>query len=137
MKCSAPEKLGLRSAYIRKYVEKLESAKLITHDIIIARHGEIIYENYRKPFHKDFLHRMYSVTKSFVSLAIGFLEQDGLLDLDAPVSRYFPDELKNQKEKEWKLRLEGQLYDTGKKMNITPFEELKAYIDEQLNGVDF
>ena len=47
------------------------------------------------------------------------------------------DELKNQKEKEWKLRLEGQLYDTGKKMNITPFEELKAYIDEQLKGVEF
>ena len=47
------------------------------------------------------------------------------------------EELKNQKEKEWKLRLEGQLYDTGKKMNITPFEELKAYIDEQLNGVEF
>jgi len=46
-------------------------------------------------------------------------------------------ELKNQKEKEWKLRLEGKLYDTGKKMNITPFEELKAYIDEQLNGVEF
>ncbi len=46
-------------------------------------------------------------------------------------------ELKNQKEREWKLRLEGKLYDTGKKMNITPFEELKAYIDEQLNGVEF
>lgn len=98
MKYSTPEKMGLRSAYIQEYIEKLEDLKLITHNIIIARHGEIIYENYRKPFHKDFLHRMYSVTKSFVSLAIGFLEQDGLLDLDAPVLKYFSDELINQKD---------------------------------------
>ena len=96
MKYSTPEKMGLKSIYIQKYIETLEDARLITHNIIIARHGEIIYENYREPFGKNFLHRMYSVSKSFVSLAIGFLEQDGLIDLDAPVTKFFPDELKNQ-----------------------------------------
>ena len=102
MKCSIPEKMGLRSAYIKKYIEQLENARLITHNIIIARSGEIIYENYVKPFNKDFLHRMYSVTKSFVSLAIGFLEQDGLVDLDDPISKYFPNELKNQEDENMK-----------------------------------
>lgn len=96
MKYSTPEKMGVKSSLIRKYIKKLEDSHLITHNIIIARHDEIIFENYRKPFDKDFLHRMYSITKSYVSLAVGFLEQDGLVDLDATIIKYFPDELKNQ-----------------------------------------
>ncbi len=39
---------------------------------------------------------MYSVSKSFVSIAIGFLEQDGVLSLDDPMEKYFTKELKNQ-----------------------------------------
>ena len=41
--------------------------------------------------------------------------------------------LYNQSEKEWKLRLQGQLFETGKELNVTPFEILKTYINEQLN----
>ena len=39
---------------------------------------------------------MYFVTKSFVALAIGFLEQAGLICLDDKKSKYFPEELKGQ-----------------------------------------
>ena len=34
---------------------------------------------------------MYSTTKSFVAVAIGFCEQDGLLSLDDPISKFFPE----------------------------------------------
>ena len=54
MKYSTPEKMGVKSSLIRKYIKKLEDSQLITHNIIIARHDEIIFENYRKPFDKDF-----------------------------------------------------------------------------------
>ena len=96
MKYSTPEKHGINSSDIQAYIKVLEDANLSMHDIIIARHGEIVFETYWKPFHKDFAHRLYSVTKSFVALAVGFAEQDGLLDLDDPIIKYFPDELKNQ-----------------------------------------
>ena len=89
---STPEKEGISSANIQAFLQVLEDAQLPMHDVIICRHGKIVFEKYWAPFHKDYLHRMYSVTKSFVSLAIGFLEQDGLVDLDAPISRYFPEE---------------------------------------------
>lgn len=98
MNYSTPEKMGISSSDIEEYIKVLESSNLSTHNLIIMRHGNIVFEKYWAPFHKDFIHRMYSVTKSFVSLAIGFLEQDGKLDLDAPVLKYFPDELKNQKD---------------------------------------
>ena len=72
-KYGTPESVGIKSENIKKYIETLENANLSTHNVIIVRNNTIVYENYWKPFHKDFLHRMYSVTKSFVSIAIGFL----------------------------------------------------------------
>ena len=81
MKYQIPEKCGLSSKYIIEFIEKLEKCELSNHSLILARGDEIIFEGYWKPFDKEFLHRMYSVTKSFLSLAIGFLEQDGLINL--------------------------------------------------------
>ncbi len=36
---------------------------------------------------------------------------------------------------DWELRMEGQLYDTGKKLNVTGFDELRRYIMRELGGV--
>lgn len=96
MKYSTPEEQGIRSEHILDYVLTLEESRLATHNILMMRHGKVIYEAYWEPFHKDFLHRMYSVSKCFVSLAIGFLLQEGKLSLDDTISKYFPDEAANQ-----------------------------------------
>ncbi|MBE5750110.1 MAG: recombinase family protein [Clostridiales bacterium] len=45
------------------------------------------------------------------------------------------EDLQNQSEKEWKLRLQGQLFETGKKLNVTGFEELKSYINQELSAL--
>lgn len=96
MNYAKPEELGISSENILKYIKKLEEKHLIMHDVLIMRGGKLICEAYWKPFHKDFLHRMYSVTKSFIALAVGFLEQDGVISLDDKIAKYFPDEIKNQ-----------------------------------------
>lgn len=38
-----------------------------------------------------------------------------------------------QSENDWKIRLEGQLYDTGEKINVTGFDELKSFITQELS----
>lgn len=96
-----PESVGVNSNDIKKYIEVLEKANLSTHNIIIARGNSVLYENYWAPFHKDFLHRMYSVTKSYVSLAIGCLEEEGKINLDDKIGKYFPEEIKGQKNEEF------------------------------------
>lgn len=98
---TTPESMGVNSKDIKKYIEVLERANLSTHNIIIARGNSILYENYWAPFHKDFLHRMYSVTKSYVSLAIGCLEEEGKINLDDKIGKYFPEEIKEQKNEEF------------------------------------
>ena len=45
-------------------------------------------------------------------------------------------ELERQSEADWMLRLEGQLFDTGNKLNVTGFDELKRYITQELQGID-
>lgn len=98
MKFCSPESKGVSSENILKFVKKLDDLRFASHDFIIMRGGEVLYEAYWKPFNKDFLHRMYSVTKSFVSIAVGFLEQDGLISLDDKIEKYFPDEIKDQED---------------------------------------
>ena len=96
MNYSTPESVGISSENILAFVNALEENHLNTHDVIISKGDTIVFEKYWAPFHKDYYHRMYSVSKSFVSLAVGFAEQDGLLCLDDPVIKYFPKELDNQ-----------------------------------------
>ena len=93
MNHTTPEKAGISSQNVQKFIEILEKNNLATHNVILARGNDIFFEHYWTPFHKNFQHRLYSVSKSFVSLAIGFLEQDGLLNLDDSIEKYFPREV--------------------------------------------
>ena len=36
---------------------------------------------------------------------------------------------------DWKLRLEGRLFETGRKINVTGFDELRSYIKAELSGL--
>lgn len=38
-----------------------------------------------------------------------------------------------QDEDEWKLRMEGQLFDTGQRLQVTEFDELKRFIHQELS----
>jgi len=99
-KKTTPEMVGIRSEDIKRYLECLENANLSTHSIVMMRHGKVFYEAYWKPFNENFLHRMYSVSKSFVALAIGFLEQDGIISLDDKIVDCFEEEItKNANDK--------------------------------------
>lgn len=57
-----------------------------TLNLIVAHHGEIVFERYYQDSGPDVLHSIHSVTKSFTSTVIGILAGAGLVDIDAPVS---------------------------------------------------
>ena len=88
-----PEQAGISSKTVIKFIKKLEKRGAATHGILFMKGDKIFTEAYWKPFHKDFIHRMYSQTKSFVGVAIGLLEEEGKLSLDDKILSYFPDKM--------------------------------------------
>ena len=98
MKLITPEKGGIPSEAIERYLKTLEDAGLSTHNILISRGDNILFEKYYPPFTPDFLHREYSQSKSIVSLAVGFAVTEGLVRLDDPIGKYFPNETKGIKD---------------------------------------
>ena len=45
------------------------------------------------------------------------------------------EELNTQSESDWKLRIQGQLIETGSKINVTSFEDLQQYIKQELGDL--
>lgn len=88
---AAPETVGIASEWLENFLTRLEAQQLPIHSAIIMRHDQICLEAYYKPYTRESLHRMFSMTKSFVSLAVGLLEADGKLSLDDSIVDYFPE----------------------------------------------
>lgn len=88
-----PEDVGISSAGLIRFAKRLEHNNIPMHSIIVMRHGKICMESYYAPYTKHTLHRMFSVTKSFVSLAIGVLADEGRISLDDHIVDYFPEKL--------------------------------------------
>ena len=86
-----PESVGVSSKKVLDLLTTLEDYGLCTHNILLARGDKIFTECYYAPFDRNFKHRMYSVSKSFVSIAVGLAQDEGLLSIDDPFMKYFPE----------------------------------------------
>lgn len=88
-----PEEVGISSSHIQAFLERLEKNRICMHSVMIVRKGKLILEGHYSPLTKDHLHRMFSVTKSLASIAIGLLEEEKKLSLDDEIIKYFEDKL--------------------------------------------
>lgn len=88
---TTPEAAGISSEKVLEFFKTIDAANLTTHSVIMAKGNNIFAESYYKPFCKDYLHRMYSVSKSFVAVAIGMAYTEGLLSLDDKLMDFFPE----------------------------------------------
>jgi CubicO group peptidase (beta-lactamase class C family) len=75
------------------FVRRLAREDVCLHGFELRQNGAVRAEGYYAPFCKGVPHRMYSVSKSMVSLAVGLLEAEGRLSLDDPIARFFPEYL--------------------------------------------
>ncbi|MBQ8658390.1 MAG: serine hydrolase [Clostridia bacterium] len=109
-----PEEEGLDSKYVLKFLKILERRKVNLHSFMLVRHGNIIAEGYYKPFHKDFMHRLYSSSKTYVSMAVGLLIGEGKLKLDDKILDHFPE----YKETEYHKWLKDTTVEDALKMSV-------------------
>ena len=90
---ATPAQVGVSAKSIHTLVKALEEMGKESHSIIMARGDQIFYEQYWAPFHAQIPHRLYSSTKSFVSIAVGFAIDDGLCTLDDKIVDHFPNDV--------------------------------------------
>lgn len=88
-----PEAVGVSSARVAQFLEHLERRGCTMHSVLLMRGENLFGEFYWAPFDRDFRHRMYSQTKSYVSLAIGLLVEEGKLSLDDTIVSRFPEKM--------------------------------------------
>lgn len=89
----SPEACGVPSGAILRLITELEETAQTMHGFLIVAGGRVAAEGYWAPFHKDRLHRLYSVTKSVVSLAVGRLADEGRLSLADRAADFFPEKM--------------------------------------------
>lgn len=86
-----PSEAGVYQKSIGGFLDALESLPFDIHSVILIRGSKMLLEKYYEPYERDTLHRMYSVTKSLVGLAVLCLADEGKIGLDDPITKYFPE----------------------------------------------
>src|SRR5436190_1187347 len=77
---STPEAQGVSSQAIGDFIQAAEKINTL-HSFMIVRHGQVVAEAWWKPEAPDKLHKLASLTKSFISTAVGLAIEDGKLSL--------------------------------------------------------
>ena len=113
-----PETVGLDPKKLEEVNEKMkaliEENRLSGGTVVVARKGKVAHfgtyglrdREAGLPVEKDTIFRIYSMTKAITSAAALMLEEEGKLDLEDPLSTFFPP---LKKMKVWK---DGKLLDT-------------------------
>jgi CubicO group peptidase (beta-lactamase class C family) len=88
---STPAASGMSSRSIAALLDQLEAQSIECHSIMVVRHGHVVAEGWWAPYSAERPHLLYSLTKSFTSVAVGLTIADGLLSLDDRVVDVLPD----------------------------------------------
>lgn len=96
---STPEAEGLSSEVVASLVATMnrmvQQGKRV-HAYQLMRHGKVISEGAWAPYPQDAQHQLFSLSKSFVSSAIGIAQGEGLLTIDDRLIDFFPEYLSDR-----------------------------------------
>lgn len=88
----SPESVGIESQGIRHFLEDVEKKGIELHSFMMIRHGQCCAAGWWKPYGPEYLHPLYSFSKTLTATAIGFAKQEGILSLEERLVDIFPEE---------------------------------------------
>ncbi|MEG7530655.1 MAG: serine hydrolase domain-containing protein [Hungatella sp.] len=97
--CSDPE--GIPKKALDAYFRYIQQGEVKLHSFMLLRGTHVLEERYFGSIHKETPQRMYSISKSMTSIAIGILIRDGKINLQDKICQYFPDKLPGGKAHPW------------------------------------
>jgi CubicO group peptidase (beta-lactamase class C family) len=115
-------KISCKEANINKGIlvdmfNKIEDKQYNIHSMILLKDGSKVFDAYAHDFSEETRSNVYSVSKSFLSIALGILIDRKLLDLENYVLFYFSEEVKDYLKEYEKLKVKHLLT-----MTENPFE---------------
>jgi len=72
-------------------LDRLDQRSVECHSLMVVLHGGVVAEGWWAPYSRDRPQLLYSLTKSFISIAVGFAVADDLLGLDDRVADVLDD----------------------------------------------
>ena len=88
----APTTVGIEPKQFMLMYDSLMTSDLTEiHHVIVMVDGKIAGELHPAPFKPEYKHTLYSVSKTFVAVAVGLAVDDGLLCVDDPFVKFFPE----------------------------------------------
>ena len=88
----SPEEAGVRAQWVQDMVGAYARRGLRIHSFLLVRGGRVYAEGYYSPYHPAQYQTVYSLSKSFTSVAMGLAEEEGILSLDERVLDLFAQE---------------------------------------------
>lgn len=88
-----PADLMIDSRGILAFLDAMEHYDICMHSLMVIRHGKVAAEGFWAPYARGKTHTLFSASKTFTSLAVGFAIQEGYLTLDSLVLPYFREHL--------------------------------------------
>jgi len=88
---STPEAQGVSSQAVYDFIEAEDQINTL-HSVMVVRHGQVIAEAWWKPEAADKPHVLWSLSKSFNATAVGLAIEEGKLNLDDHVLKFFPND---------------------------------------------
>ena len=87
-----PESQGIGSDHLRYLIQELaDSPNTDMHHFMVLRHGNVICEADFAPYRKGIWHITHSMCKSITGMAVGFLVEEGKLELSENIYKIFHD----------------------------------------------
>ena len=84
------------------YVKAIQNADMDIHSIMVVKKGNVIYERYMSEGAPDKPHVLWSVSKTFTSIAVGLAINEGYIKLSDKLVSFFPNELPEKPSKKLK-----------------------------------
>jgi CubicO group peptidase (beta-lactamase class C family) len=88
-----PEDHNLSSRNLLDFFSQIEQSELAVNSFMLLQDGVVTAESARAPYRLDQPQLLYSLSKSFTSIAVGIAVDEGLLQLEDSVISFFPDKL--------------------------------------------
>ncbi len=99
VKCDKKSSIEYKEMF-KKFEESLENHNIELHSFALIKDDKLLLEEYTEFQNENDLHRMYSITKSVVAIAIGFLIEQNIIKLDDKIYTFFKDKIDENTDKE-------------------------------------